>query len=375
MKRMTIFLLVLLTVIFLSHGQVFAEEVSLADEFELNELSSALDYTASDFLSENGITPDSADGITSLSPKTVLSYMAAKLKSSASAPLRLLSVILSVVLLSSAAAAAADTVNGGVRKVCGIVSVLAAAAVIVPPIEECVEQAAVTLSDGGDFMLCYVPVFAGICTASGSVTAAAGYSAIMLMTAEVAVKFVSGLIIPVISVCMAMTIVNSFSPAISLSGITELLKKGITLLLGLIMTVFTGLLSLQSIVGTSADTVTVKAAKFMAANLIPIVGGAVADAYSAMRSGLGLLRGAAGAFGIIALTLTILPPVLNAACMYLAMWAGQAAAEMFGVKELEGLFKGAAAVLSMVIAVLSCFCVMFVISTVIMMAAGLGGTV
>ncbi|MGN1090818.1 MAG: hypothetical protein ACI4Q6_10495 [Huintestinicola sp.] len=375
MKRMTIFLLVLLTVIFLSHGQVFAEEVSLAEEFGINDIPSSLDYNAADFLSENGITPDSAEGVTSLSPKTVLSYMAAKLKSSACAPLRLLSVILSVVLLASAASAAADTVNGGVQKVCRIVSVLAAAAVIVPPIEECVEQAAVTLSDGGDFMLCYVPVFAGICTASGSVTAAAGYSAIMLMTAESAVKFVSGLIIPVISVCMAMTIVNSFSPAISLSGIAELLKKGITLLLGLIMTVFTGLLSLQSIVGTSADTVTVKAAKFMAANLIPIVGGAVADAYSAMRSGLGLLRGAAGAFGIIALTVTILPPVLNAVCMYLAMWAGRAAAELFGVKELAGLFKGAASVLSMVIAVLSCFCVMFVISTVIMMAAGLGGTV
>lgn len=375
MKRMTVFLLVILTVIFMSHGQVMAEEVSLADEFELNELSYALDYTAADFLRENGITPDSAEGITSLSPKTVISYMSEKLKSSAAAPLRLLSVILSVVLLASAASAAADTVKGGVQKVCGIVSVLAAAAVIVPPIDECVEQAALTLSDGGDFMLCYVPVFAGICTASGSVTAAAGYSAVMLMTAEMAVKFVSGLIIPVISVCMAMTIVNSFSPAIALSGITELLKKGITLLLGFIMTIFTGLLSLQSIVGTSADTVTVKAAKYMAANLIPIVGGAVADAYSAMRSGLGLLRGAAGAFGIIALTITILPPVLNAVCMYLAMWAGQAAAELFGAKELSGLFKGAASVLSMVIAVLSCFCVMFVISTVIMMATGLGGNV
>lgn len=53
------------------------------------------------------------------------------------------------------------------------------------------------------------------------------------------------------------------------------------------MTVFTGLLSIQSIVGTSADTLGVKAAKFVVSNFVPIVGSAVADAYTTMRSGLG----------------------------------------------------------------------------------------
>ncbi|MGN1105939.1 MAG: stage III sporulation protein AE, partial [Huintestinicola sp.] len=157
-----------------------------------------------------------------------------------------------------------------------------------------------------------------------------------------------------------------------LSSVTGLMKKITTLFLGFGMTVFTGLLSIQSIVGASADTLGVKAAKFVVSNFVPVVGSAVADAYSTMRSGLGLLRGAAGAFGIIALCVTLLPPVLETLCLYLAMTAGEAAAEMFGVKELGTFFKGAASVLSLTAAVLACFGVMFVISTVILMAAGLG---
>ena len=99
----------------------------------------------------------------------------------------------------------------------------------------------------------------------------------------------------------------------------------------------------------------------------------MADAYSSIRAGLGLLRGAAGAFGIIALAVTLLPPVIEVGCMYLTMTAGEAFAQMFGSGELATLFKGAASTLTLVIAMLSCFSVMFVISTVILMAAGLNG--
>ncbi|MBQ5332368.1 MAG: hypothetical protein J6K92_03795, partial [Oscillospiraceae bacterium] len=175
-----------------------------------------------------------------------------------------------------------------------------------------------------------------------------------------------------LSLCMAMNIIDAVNPSFSLSSVTGLMKKLTALLMGFGMTIFTGLLSIQSIVGASADTLGVKAAKFVVSNFVPVVGSAVADAYSTMRSGLGLLRGAAGAFGIIAVCITLLPPILETACLYLAMTAGEAAAEMFGIKELGTFFRGAASVLSLCLAVLACFGVMFVISTVILMAAGLG---
>ena len=106
-----------------------------------------------------------------------------------------------------------------------------------------------------------------------------------------------------------------------------------------------------------------------------VVGSAVADAYSTMRSGLGLLKGAAGAFGVIAIAAAVLPPIIETALLQLAVSAGEAAADMFGAKELKVLFKNTASVLSLIIALLSCFAVMFIVATIIVMAAGLGGNV
>lgn len=349
-----------------------ADISSLAEDYGAIDTADSLPYDAAEFLRENNISPDDPEGITSLSPKTVIAYMTEKLKHSAAAPLRLFGTVISVVILAAAGGAAADVVqSGGSEKIYRTVAVLAAVGVTVPSLESCIDTAAQTLVQGSDFLVCYVPVFTGIAAASGNVTASAGYNLTVLLLAQAAVKIASDVLVPVISVCMAMNIIDAVNPAFSLSSITGLLKKWTSLFLGLIMTVFTGLLSIQSIVGTSADTLGVKAAKFVVSNFVPIVGSAVADAYTTMRSGLGLLRGATGAFGIIALCVTLLPPILETLCLYLAMTAGEAAAELFGANELGRFFGGAASLLAMTGAVLACFVVMFVISTVILMAAGM----
>ncbi len=375
LKILTAFIISLLTAVFLSQS-VSAEEISvgeLAEEYGVDSISEALPYDAADFLEDNGISPDDPDSITALTPKTVISYMTEKLKHSAAAPIKLLGLILSVVILGAASGAAADSLgNKGGTELYRAVAVMAAVTLTVPSVDSCIKSCAETLRSGSEFMLCYVPIFAGISAAAGNAASSVSYNAIVLLIAEAAVRLSSDILMPVISVCTAMSIINAINPSFSLSSVTGLLKKAVSLFLGFAMTVFTGLLSIQSIVGASADTLGVKAAKFVVSNFVPVVGSAVADAYSTMRSGLGLLRGAAGAFGIIALCIMLLPPVLETLCLYLALSAGEAAAEMFGVKELGVFFKGTSSLLSLTAAVLACFAVMFVISTVILMAAGMG---
>lgn len=376
MKKLILAIITAALAVLLCSFSVSAEEISLGDlaeEYGIKEISEALTYDAESFLRDKGISPDDPDSITKLTPKTVISYMWEKLKYSAAAPVRLFGIVLSVIILGAASGAEADSIgNKGSTGLYRTITVMTAIILTVPSMESCIKNAAATLKSGSEFMLCYVPVFAGISAAAGNAASSLSYNAIVLLIAEAAVKIASDMLMPVISVCMAMNIIDAVNPTFSLSSVTGLMKKMTTLLLGFGMTVFTGLLSIQSIVGASADTLGVKAAKFVVSNFVPVVGSAVADAYSTMRSGLGLLRGAAGAFGIIALCVTLLPPVLETLCLYLAMTAGEAAAEMFGVKELGTFFKGAASVMSLTAAILACFGVMFVISTVILMAAGLG---
>lgn len=370
-KIMTFFLWLVVFTAF--SGVLYAADVSsLAEDSGIYDTDDALTYDASQFLKENGITPDSSEWITELTPKIVIEYMLEKLTFNLSLPIKTALSVIAVIIAASISGAAADTVSKSrTENIYKIITVLAAVMVTVPSVEECIRSACDTLSDGSDFMLCYVPAFAGIAASSGTVTSAVSYNAIVLILAEASAVFAGNILMPISAVCMAMNIVGAVNPDFGLSALTELIKKWTAILIGFVMTVFTGLLSIQSVVGVSADTIGIKAAKFVVSNFVPVVGNAVADAYTTMRSGLGLLRGAAGAFGIAAIAVIVLPPIIKTACMYIVMTVGQAVSEMFGADRLSVFFKGTGSVLSLILAILSCFAVMFIVSTIILMAAGL----
>ena len=115
----------------------------------------------------------------------------------------------------------------------------------------------------------------------------------------------------------------------------------------------------------------VKAAKFLASNCIPVVGGAVADAYTTIKSSLGMLRGGVGFIGIAAIFLTVVPPLAEITLMKLVFGAAEMFGEIFELKGIKILMKNASSVLSVLLSLTVCFSMMLIISTAIMLMTGL----
>lgn len=356
---------------------VSAERVagtSIADELDIDTegITDNLTPEAKEFFDENGISPADPETMTGISPKDVFSYIWEEFKSALKKPLKAFASIMAVILVAAFIESMEDSLsNKSLSKIFGVICVLISVGILSNSVSDSLKTAAEALNSGGTFMMGYVPVFAGITASSGSVTSAVSYNMLLLLVAETAVQLSGELIIPVLSVCMAMGIVESINPDFRLSGITEAVKNVVTFALGFIMTVFIGLLSLQSIVGASADTLGVKAAKFMVANCIPVVGGAIADTYTTVKSSLGLLRGGAGFFGIAAIFIIILPPILEIAAIKLMLTAADVVSELFGVSHIKTLIKNSNWIMTTVFSLLICFSVMLIISTAILMLVGL----
>jgi stage III sporulation protein AE len=138
------------------------------------------------------------------------------------------------------------------------------------------------------------------------------------------------------------------------------------------MMIFTGLISIQSIVGTSADNLAVKTGKYMVSNFVPVVGSAVSDAYTTLKSSMILLRSGTGSFGIIAILITILPAAVYSALYYLSVKSAFIISDMFGEKSLSKLYMNISSVLSVVFSVTVCFAVIMIISTAVVMMVGMG---
>lgn len=364
--------IVMILVIFIMCSiNVCAEEKPIHEQF-LENNGSYLDETitneAQEYFDENNITMEDPTAFSQISIKQVISYIFGQIKSKLSRPIKLLGLLIGVILLISIVENLnVDNSNSSLSKVFDIIGVLVCLGIIFDYVAECINTAASTLYDGSNFMLCYVPVFAGVIGASGSLTTASVYNIGVLIVAEIAVQIAVNFLLPMMGIFFAMSIIESINPALSLSGITEGIKKCIQWILGLVMTFFVGLITVQSIIGVSADTVGIRTAKFMVSNFIPVIGSAISDAYTTVKGSIGLLRSGVGTFGIVILMLTILPPIITIIAFKISLSIGGFISDLMGVKKVSSLLKNTSSVLSISISLLVCFSLMLIIATTVMM--------
>lgn len=370
-KKVCISLFLLLFVSF----PCFAEDKTVEEQFSENTgqyLDDAITDEAKDFFDENGISATDPEGISKLSVKEVFKYLLGQIKAVLSAPIKLLALIIGISLLIGLVTNLGfEETNSSLAKVLDIAGVLICLVVMFPYIEKCISITSKTLVDGGNFMMCYVPVFAGIVGASGSLTSASIYNVGVLAVSEIAVQIAVRFLLPMMGIFFAMSIIEAINPALSLSGITNGIKKGVQWTLGLIMTIFVGLITIQSIVGVSADSVGIRTAKFMVSSFIPVIGGAMSDAYTTVRGSIGLLRSGVGSFGIIVLILTILPSLLTVTAYKVSVAVGSCVADIIGAKKVCTLLKNVSSVLSIALSLIFSFAMMLIIATTVMMLVGL----
>lgn len=100
--------------------------------------------------------------------------------------------------------------------------------------------------------------------------------------------------------------------------------------MGIITTLFVGMLSLQTVIGSGGDTLLLKASKFLAGSMIPVIGGTISDALGAAKGCVQLLKGAVGSFGILVAVLTFLPALLQVGMWYLSLKASAWVSSMLG---------------------------------------------
>ena len=327
---------------------------------------------------ETGLLPEDADlsdpdTLTSLSLQDVTGQIGAMLSDRLHAPLRVLAMLTGVILLSALAGSLKGE-GSAAGPVYEIVCTLCAVGIAAEPVSSVFAQASAVLTQTADFMVGFSAVFGGILAVSGGMTASAVYQSGMVFLCELALEIATKVLLPLLSMSLAMSIVDAVNPTVSLGGIIHLTQKAAAWLLGLLMAVFLGLLSVQSMVAVSADRAGSKAAKYMISGAVPIVGGAVSEAYAAVISSMGILRSGVGMVGILSLLTLLLPVLLELGIYRLVTAAAAAVSELFGVTLLTRLFKNMECVLATGFSVAVCFSVMFIFSTAVLMLIGVGLT-
>lgn len=342
------------------------EFLQLKEEIDYR-LQNALDEDTAEELDSAGVTPSDSTGLTGLDQRSFFADLWDKFRDSLAQPLVMLGRILAVSLIYSAMTLLSPG-GGGMEGHFGTVCVICVITVMADALSSSFEALQNSINAINTFMISYIPVFAAVTTAGGHAATAGVYSASTILVCEAAELIAARLLIPFLSSVTAITIVSSIDPQLKISGVADSIRKLTTWLLATVMLVFVGLLTIQGVTGSSADTLTSRTLRFAASSFVPVIGGSVSDAFLAVKSGMGVIRSAVGGFGMLAVFLIAVRPFMLLFSMKLALWAGRIANELLGLQRTADLLRSVNSVLSIGVSILIAITSAFLIATAAMMA-------
>ena len=161
------------------------------------------------------------------------------------------------------------------------------------------------------FMEALLPLLLSLLAGVGALTSAALLTPLMLLVVGVTSVVVKDIILPLLFLTAILECVNYLSGRYKLSNLTGVIKQAGMMILGLVLVVFIGIVSIQGVAGSVADGLTLRTAKYATATFIPVVGKMFADTVELVMGASLLLKNAVGIFGVLAIALLCALPLIK----------------------------------------------------------------
>lgn len=237
-------------------------------------------------------------------------------------------------------------------------------------ITQCIADSVASMYSAGILMKSLIPATALLAAFSGSPSLAVSYNAVSMYCAEVVTAICRDFLTPVlcsfsaVSVCVAVN--STFNYDAILSGV----KKIVSVILGLLGTVFTGVLALKDVFAIGIDKVAVKGVKFFLGSTVPVVGSALSEGLSSIIASVSLMKNIYGAIGITVIVAVTFPAVCEMILWMIAFSVAEYSAQALG---LSGVSKGMASlkyVVSMMLSILLFTVYILIVSSAMIMLLG-----
>ncbi|MCD7846820.1 MAG: stage III sporulation protein AE [Oscillospiraceae bacterium] len=318
---------------------------------------------AEEFLENNEVDISDPETIQNISAGSILNYFVSAFKSALKKPASVFICVLVISLVSEAVMSISQ--RSGIY---GEIFTLICFLCITPMIISSFSDMLSVMKSQEAFMASYIPIFATITAASGNTAGAGAYNALVLYASE-AVSLIAGQVLKPILVCMlVMSCTQAVNP--DLPNLTGTLKRALTYIVGIIMTVFVGVIGLQTTVGRTGNSILLRAGKYLVSSFVPLIGMSLSESYQAVSQSLGTLRSAVGALGIVIIVLILAVPIITM-CIYrttfiILDWT----CSITGSYRLSALMRGIGDVYSLGVTLLIIYALMFLISTGMIMLIG-----
>ena len=278
--------------------------------------------------------------------------------------IKVLVSILAIVLIHSVLKTVSDNLESSdISKIVYYVQYILIVTLVMKNFSEIIASITDTINNLVGFMNSLIPLLIVLTTYTGSIVTSGVVEPILLVIIEVIGNFIVKLILPTISIITALIIISKISDRIQISKLTSFLKSSIVWVLGIVLTVFVGVLSLEGTLTSSIDGITAKTAKAAVSSLIPVVGKILGDSVDSVL-GCGLvLKNALGVFGVVLIIGICIGPMIKLSILSIIYSISSAIVEPMADEKIVKLLSEFSSVFKILLAILASVSVLLIIGT------------
>ncbi|MGI2707762.1 stage III sporulation protein AE [Bacillus cytotoxicus] len=221
-----------------------------------------------------------------------------------------------------------------------------------------------------DFILALLPILLALIATGGGVVSVSFFHPIIVFLMNTSGLLMNYIVLPLLLLATILSIVSTMSDQYKVTKLPKLLQKVSVGIIGIFLTVFLGVLSVQGTATAVADGIAVKTAKFVTGNFIPVVGRMFTEAADTVISASGLLKNTVGMIGLVILCLIVAFPAIQIFCIAFIYKFAAAVLQPVGGGAIIQCLDIIGRSIIYVFACLAIVSFMFFLSITIMIAAG-----
>lgn len=162
-----------------------------------------------------------------------------------------------------------------------------------------------------NFILALIPLLLALMASSGGLASAAFFHPVIIFLMNTSGLLIQNIVLPLLFLSALLNIVSTLTDQYKVTQLAGLLRNISIGLLASFLTIFLGVISVQGASAAVTDGITIRTAKFITGNFIPVLGRMFTDATDTVISASILLKNTVGVIGVAILLLIAAFPAIK----------------------------------------------------------------
>lgn len=226
------------------------------------------------------------------------------------------------------------------------------------------------ITDMIHFMVAVIPLLLTLLASMGNVVSVSVLHPLIIFMIHAVGTAIYLVVFPLLFFSAVLHIVSSLTDKYKVTQLANLLRNVSVGCLGIFVTVFLGVISIRGATSAVADGVTIRTAKYIAGNFVPVVGRMFSDASETVIGASLLVKNAVGLAGVIILLILCAFPALKIMALALIYNLSAAVLQPLGDNPMITCLETIGKSLIYVFAALAVVGLMFFLAITILITAG-----